>query len=83
MIVHRLAEMNTQTRTAQRGGKNSKVDSISSSKTQKSDAKSENKSLDPRTQPTAEQMRIAQLISKEEDDTNLKEKVKQVKFPIS
>ncbi|KAL0279069.1 UNVERIFIED_CONTAM: hypothetical protein PYX00_000700 [Menopon gallinae] len=70
--------MNTQTRTAQRGGKNSKLDSISSSKTQKNDAKSENKSLDPRTQPTAEQMRIAQLISKEEDDTNLKEKVKQV-----
>lgn len=72
--------MSTQARTAQRGGKNSKLDSVSSTKTQKSDAKSDPpKILDnPKAQPTAEQMRIAQIIDTKTDDPSLKDKIKRV-----
>lgn len=72
--------MSTQARTAQRGGKN-KSDSVSSTKTQKADAKSDPpKILDnPKAQPTAEQMRIAQIIDTKPDDRSLQEKIKKVK----
>lgn len=72
--------MSTQPRTAPRGGKNSKLDSVSMTKSQKNDSKSDPpKTLDnPKAQPTAEQMRIAQIIDRRTDDTKLKEKIKQV-----
>ncbi|KAK6642787.1 hypothetical protein RUM43_004289 [Polyplax serrata] len=72
--------MSTQPRTAQRGGKNSKLDSVPLTKSQKNDAKTDPpKALDnPKAQPTAEQMRIAQIIDRRTDDNKLKEKIKQI-----
>lgn len=73
--------MSTQARTAPRGGKNSKTDSVAN-KTQKTDAKLDPpKTLDnPKAQPTAEQMRIAQIIEPQTDDSKLKEKIRQVLY---
>ncbi|EEB12834.1 lingerer, putative [Pediculus humanus corporis] len=72
--------MSTQNRTAHRGGKNSKLDSVPLTKSQKNDSKMDtNKILDnPKAQPTAEQMRIAQIIDRRTDDSKLKEKIKQI-----
>ena len=76
--------MSTQNRTAHRGGKNSKLDSVPLTKSQKNDSKMDtNKILDnPKAQPTAEQMRIAQIIDRRTDDSKLKEKIKQVYYII-
>ncbi|XP_046996381.1 protein lingerer isoform X3 [Schistocerca americana] len=73
--------MSTVNRTTSRGGKGAKQESSATGKSQKTDTKSESpKSLDhhPKTQPTAEQMRIAQIIETKPEDPDLKDKIKQV-----
>ncbi|XP_063238119.1 protein lingerer isoform X3 [Bacillus rossius redtenbacheri] len=71
--------MSSVNRSTARGGKGAKLDACSSNKTQKSDSKSDSpKSLDPKIQPTAEQMRIAQIIETKFEDADLKDKIKQV-----
>lgn len=73
--------MSTQTRTATRGGKNSKLDSVPLTKSQKNDAKSVSSKLldNPKIQPTAEQLRLAQIIDVKTDDAKVKENIKKVK----
>ncbi|XP_071442079.1 protein lingerer isoform X7 [Hetaerina americana] len=73
--------MSSASRTTTRGGKGGKPESTAGGKSQKSDAKSDSpKALDlnPKIQPTAEQMRIAQIIDTRSEDPDLKDKIKQV-----
>ncbi|XP_046403980.1 protein lingerer isoform X6 [Ischnura elegans] len=73
--------MSSASRTTTRGGKGGKPESNIGGKSQKSDAKSDSpKALDlnPKIQPTAEQMRIAQIIDTRSEDPDLKDKIKQV-----
>ncbi|XP_075215484.1 uncharacterized protein LOC142321353 [Lycorma delicatula] len=66
--------MSTTGRTTQRGGKNLKTETNTAVKTQKPEVKMDStKSL-----PTAEQMRIAQIIGTKNEDPSLKNKIKQV-----
>ncbi|XP_021931148.1 protein lingerer isoform X2 [Zootermopsis nevadensis] len=72
--------MSSGSRSTSRGGKGTKLEPSSTNKPQKADAKTESpKTLDhnPKTQPTAEQMRIAQIIDTRTEDPNLKDKIKQ------
>nr|CAD7569214.1 unnamed protein product [Timema californicum] len=71
--------MSSVGRSASRGGKGGKLDACTTSKPQKADSKSDSpKGLDPKIQPTAEQMRIAQIIDTRTEDPDLKDKIKQV-----
>ncbi|CAG2057971.1 unnamed protein product, partial [Timema podura] len=70
--------MSSVGRSASRGGKGGKLDACTTSKPQKADSKSDSpKGLDPKIQPTAEQMRIAQIIDTRTEDPDLKDKIKQ------
>lgn len=72
--------MSSGNRSTSRGGKGAKLEA-STNKPQKADTKTESpKALDhnPKTQPTAEQMRIAQIIDTRTEDPDLKDKIKQV-----
>jgi len=73
--------MSSGSRSTSRGGKGTKTETSSINKPQKADVKTElPKALDhnPKTQPTAEQMRLAQIIDTKTEDPDLKDKIKQV-----
>ncbi|PSN51238.1 hypothetical protein C0J52_10552 [Blattella germanica] len=74
-------EMSSGNRSTSRGGKGAKLEASSTNKPQKADTKTESpKALDhnPKTQPTAEQMRIAQIIDTRTEDPDLKDKIKEI-----
>ncbi|KAK7867696.1 hypothetical protein R5R35_011563 [Gryllus longicercus] len=73
--------MSSASRSTSRGGKGAKQDASVANKQQKTDTKTDSpKTLDhnPKIQPTAEQMRIAQIIDTRTEDPDLRDKIKQV-----
>ncbi|XP_054277627.1 protein lingerer isoform X2 [Macrosteles quadrilineatus] len=74
--------MSTTARSTPRGGKNNKAEAASTPKTQKTETnKSESPkvaNLDKSQVPTAEQMRMAEIMDTKKDDLALKDKIKQV-----
>lgn len=71
-------KMSTSNRTTKKGGKNNKTDTnLAKTKTEASSKTDPPKSSE-KVQPTAEQMRIAEIMDTRSEDPSLKEKIKEV-----